>query len=185
MMMKEISLHILDIVQNSISAGAKLIDTEVTVQHATDELTVSITDDGCGMDEQTVEKVISPFTTSRTTRKVGLGIPFFKAGAEATGGNFFLTSKIGFGTRISATYVISNIDRPPLGDMAETMLTLAVCNQGIDFVYRYTVDEEQFIFDTREVREALGSEVPFSSPEVMGWMREYLIQGIKELNGGV
>ncbi len=185
MMMKEIALHIMDIVQNSISAGASLIDTEVAVDHTGNRLSVTVTDDGCGMDEEMAKSVISPFTTSRTTRKVGLGIPFFKAGAEQTGGGFSLWSKPGSGTRISAWYVIDNIDRPPLGDMAETMLTLVVCNEEVDFIYRYTVDAETFTFDTREVREALGEGIPFQTPEVMAWLRDYLKQGIEELNGGV
>ena len=184
MMMKEISLHILDIVENSVSAGAKLIEVDITVERAQDMLSVTVKDNGCGMDEAMQQAVISPFTTSRTTRKVGLGIPFFKAGAEAAGGSFYLTSRVGVGTEIGATFKISNIDRPPLGDMAETMLTLSLCNQDTDFILDYRVDNDKFLFDTRTIRETLGG-IPFTTPEVMGWMREYLIEGIQELNGGV
>ena len=177
-------MHVTDIVENSVSAGATLIQIGITVEHAKDWMKVSVQDNGCGMDEALVQRVISPFTTSRTTRKVGLGIPFFKAGAEAAGGSFELSSKVGEGTSIAAEYQISNIDRPPLGDMAETILTLAVCNETIDFVFNYKVNSELFVFDTREIRTVLGP-VPFHQPEVMGWMREYLIEGIEELNGGV
>lgn len=183
-MMKEISLHILDIVENSVSAGATLIEVDITVLHAEDKLSVTVKDNGCGMDDALQQSVISPFTTSRTTRKVGLGIPFFKAGAEAAGGGFYLTSKVGVGTETGAWYRISNIDRPPLGDMAETMLTLSVCNKDVDFVLTYKVDNDEFLFDTRMIRQTLG-EVPLSEPAVMGWMREYLNEGIQELNGGV
>lgn len=185
MMMKEISLHVLDIVQNSLSAGATLITTRVKVEHAKDRLVVSVEDNGRGMDEEFAKNVVSPFTTTRTTRKVGLGIPFFKAGAEETGGTFELESKLGVGTYICAAYVISNIDRPPLGDMAETMYALVMCNEKIDFVYDYTVDEKAFVFDTREIRQTLGDGVPFTEPAVSEWVREYLYQGIEELNGGV
>lgn len=185
MLMKEIALHIMDIAQNSISAGATLIEIEVIVDHERDAVFTSVKDNGCGMDEETVGRVVSPFETSRTTRKVGLGIPFFKMGAEECGGSFELSSKPGEGTYISASYAISNIDRPPLGDMAETMLALAACNEGVDFLYRYTVDGNEFVFDTREIRCILGEGIPLNLPDIMAWMREYLDQGIEELNGGI
>jgi C4-dicarboxylate-specific signal transduction histidine kinase len=121
MMMKEISLHVLDIIQNSISAQAALIVIEVEVQHKRDWMRVAVRDDGRGMDGEFLQKVVSPFATSRTTRKVGLGIPMFKAGAQAAGGAFQLRSKPGVGTFIQAEYCISHWDRPPLGNMAETI----------------------------------------------------------------
>jgi len=185
MMMKEVSLHVMDIVQNSIVAGATLVVIEVEVQHGRDWMRVAVEDNGCGMDEDMLARVISPFTTSRTTRKVGLGIPMFKAGAEAAGGAFTIRSKVGEGTFIEAEYAISHLDRPPLGDMAETMLATVACNENIDFVYRYTVDEDSFVFDTREIKAVLGEDVSLQLPEVMVWMKEYLTQGIDELNGGV
>jgi len=185
MMMPELSLHVLDILQNSIVAGASRVVIEVEVQHAKDWMRVSVEDDACGMDEETLQRVISPFATSRTTRKVGLGIPMFKAGAEAAGGRFEIRSQVGVGTFIQAEYAISNIDRPPLGDMAETILSTVVCNENIDFVYRYKVDEAEFVFDTQEIKAILGEEVPLQSPPVVSWMKEYLDQGIDELNGGV
>lgn len=175
----------LDIMQNSIAAGATLIVVEVEVQHAKDWMRVAVEDNGCGMDEEMAQRVMSPFTTRRTTRKVGLGIPMFQAGAEAAGGTFQLRSQPGKGTFIQATYCISNIDRPPLGDMAQTMLSTVLCNQNIDFVYRYSVDGNAFLFDTRQIKLILGEEVPLQSPDVMAWMKEYLTQGIDELNGGV
>lgn len=185
MIMKEISLHLLDIVQNSLSAGANLIEVSVEIDTVADLLTVSVTDDGGGMDEETQRNVISPFYTSRDTRKVGLGIPFFKEGAEGCGGSFSLSSKPGAGTKIGASYRISHIDRPPLGDMAETMLTLCVCNKKVDFVLRCARDDKEFLFDTREIRLALGDGVPFHTPEVMEWLKGYLAEGIEEVNGGM
>ncbi len=185
MVMKEISLHVLDIVQNALSAGANLIEVDITIQTRLDLISVSVRDNGRGMDEETQERVVNPFYTSRSTRKVGLGIPFFKEGAEGCGGSFYLNSKPGEGTEIGASYRLSHIDRPPLGNMAETMLTLCVCNEAVGFVLRYTLDEKGFLFDTREIRKALGAGIPFHLPEVMEWLKGYLIEGIEEVNGGM
>jgi hypothetical protein len=185
MIMKEISLHLLDIVQNSLSAGANLIEVSVEINTDADLLTVGVADNGSGMDEQTCLRVTYPFYTSRDTRKVGLGIPFFKEGAEGCGGDFFLSSAPGEGTKIGASYRLSHIDRPPLGDMAQTMLTLCVCNEDVGFVLRYARDDKEFMFDTREIRLALGDGIPFRTPEVMEWLKGYLSEGIEEVNGGM
>lgn len=185
MMMKDISLHVMDIAQNSITAGAGNIQIRAAVDRSGDRLDVSVQDDGRGMSEETVKRVVNPFVTSRTTRKVGLGIPFFKAGAEACGGDFELSSQPGKGTFIRAGYRLSHIDRPPLGDMAQTVLTLAVCNPALEFMFQYSVDGKDFCFDTRQVRSALGQDVPLNTPEVYEWMRDYLSEGIQELNGGI
>ena len=185
MIMKEISLHLLDIIQNSISAGASEVGVSVEVDHARDMMRTEVRDNGRGMDEEMAKAVISPFTTSRTTRKVGLGIPFFKEGAEGCDGSFELESKPGVGTRIAASYRISHIDRPPLGDMAETMAATVCCNPDIDFTYEYRVDGSEFLFSTKEIRATLGPEIPLDTPQVAAWIREYLNEGIQELNGGV
>jgi len=185
MMMKDLSLHVMDIAQNSIAAGASLIHISVKVDHEEDRMSISVEDTGCGMDAAMVEAVVSPFTTSRTTRKVGLGIPMFKAGAESCDGDFELRSKPGEGTYISASYRISHLDRPPLGDMAETMLALVACNPDLDFVYEYVVDGGEYLFDTRMIREMLGQEIPLNFPDITAWIRDYLREGINELNGGV
>ncbi len=171
--MKELSLHILDIMQNSIVAGATLVELDLTEDADEDVLCFSITDNGCGMPEEMVEAVVNPFTTSRTTRKVGLGIPLLKAAAELTGGNITLNSKVGEGTVITAKFGYSHIDRQPLGDMAETMLGLITSYQEIDFVYRHRVNTEEYALDTREMRQMLG-EVSFTEPEVMLWLSEFL-----------
>lgn len=184
MVMKEIALHLLDIVQNSLSAGASLITVSVDIDEAGGLLHVGVADNGRGMDAQTQAQVVNPFYTSRDTRKVGLGIPFFKEGAEGCGGSFYLSSAPGVGTEIGASYGLSHIDRPPLGDMAETMLTLCVCNETVDFVLRYARGETIFLFDTREIRAVLGEGVPFRTPEVMKWLKDYLAEGIEEVNGG-
>lgn len=185
MMMKELSLHVLDIIQNSIVAGATLVVIEVEVQHDRDWMRIAIQDNGRGMDEALLERVVSPFTTSRTTRKVGLGIPMFKAGAEAAGGAFEIRSKVGEGTFIQAEYAISNIDRPPLGDIAETIYATVICNPTLDFVFQYRVNQEEYLFDTREIKKVLGGEVPLNLPQVAAWIKEDLVEGIHALYGGV
>jgi len=116
--MRDISLHILDIAENSIRAGASLIGISVIMSDSADTLTVEITDNGCGMSREMTERAVSPFTTSRTTRKVGLGIPLFAAGCESTGGSLTIESAPGEGTKLTAVYRNSHIDRPPLGDIA-------------------------------------------------------------------
>lgn len=172
--MKEISLHILDIVQNSITAGASLIEVCLDIDSSEDKITISIRDNGRGMDEQMLHAVESPFTTTRTTRKVGLGIPLFAAGAEASGGSFDIDSIKGVGTTIKAVYRLDNIDRPPIGDFAGTMHTLIVCNPSLDFVVEVVVDSESQKLDTREIREVLGSEIALDTPDVSSWLKENL-----------
>ncbi len=184
MMMKEISLHVLDIIQNSLTAQASLIEISIEVSHESDKLRVSVFDNGCGMDEELLKRVENPYATSRTTRKVGLGIPMFKAGAEAAGGCFSLSSKLGEGTCIKAEYKLSHWDCPPLGDMAQTIYTSVICNENVNFLYLHKVDECEFRFDTREIRRTLGEDVPFNLPEVMAWIRDYLTEGIHTLYGG-
>lgn len=171
--MKELSLHILDIVQNSIVAGANLVELDLTEDTDEDVLCFSITDNGCGMPEEMVEAVMNPFTTSRTTRKVGLGIPLLKAAAELTGGTITLQSKAGEGTVITAKFGYSHIDRQPLGNMAETILGLITSHQEIDFLYRHQVNTEEYALDTREMRQMLG-EVSFTEPDVILWLSEFL-----------
>lgn len=178
--MREISLHILDIVQNSISAGASLIEVSIYENTEKDEFAVTITDNGKGMSEDMVKSVIDPFTTSRTTRKVGLGIPLFKTAAELTGGNFEISSCVGSGTVVKATFVRSSIDRQPLGDIAGTMLGLFTSYESIDFLYSHEIDSSVFKADTRELKEVLGG-VPLSQPEVYLWLTDYLSEGEREI----
>ena len=171
--MKELSLHILDIMQNSITAGADLIKLTLTEDEALDVLRFCIEDNGCGMSEEMVKRVIDPFTTGRTTRKVGLGIPLLKAAAEQTGGGIELSSKKGEGTIITASFGYSHIDRQPLGDMAETILGLITSYEAVDFVYKHKVNANEFLLDTREIRTILGG-VKFTEPDVVLWLSEFL-----------
>ena len=153
--MKELSLHILDIVQNSIRAEADRIGISIVEDTAADRFTLSVEDNGKGMTVEQVTKAIDPFFTTRTTRRVGLGLSLLKAATERCAGEFKVTSTPGRGTKVTAVFQRSHWDRAPLGDMAATMITLVASNPELDFSYSHRVDE-QYSFDTAEVRKVLG-----------------------------
>lgn len=179
-MLPEISLNVLDIAQNSIKAGATLVEIEVVKNRQDNLVTLSINDNGCGMDEEQLEHVIDPFFTSRSTRKIGLGVPFLKQAAEASGGSFSIMSEKGVGTRVKAVFHTDHIDCMPLGDINSTIFSLVTINEQLDFVYTYRVDEKQFTLDTREIREILGN-VSFQNAEVTSFLREYLSENQLEV----
>ncbi len=183
-MMTEISLNVLDVAQNSVRAEASLIEISVEADTAKDTLTIIISDDGCGMNEEQVKSVIDPFFTTRKTRKVGLGIPFYKFAAESSGGSFNIESEVGKGTTVTAVFGLSSIDRMPLGDMTGTIHMLVTLNGHIDFLYRYRVDEREFVLDTRKFREILG-DVPFDEPEVSVYIKEYLAENKLEVDKNI
>lgn len=180
--MRDISLHILDIAENSISAGATLIKIAVYKDGAKDELAVSIEDNGRGMGSEMLGKVKSPFTTSRTARNVGLGIPLLTAGCENTGGSLKIASSPGKGTLLTAIYKYSHIDRPPMGDIAETIYTLTMMNPQIDFVFT-AKNQETFSYDTREIKAALDG-LPITHPDALKFIRGFLNEGIEQVLGG-
>ncbi len=182
-MMTEISLNVLDITENSVKAKASLIKITVDANTAADRLSITIDDNGCGMTSEQLSKVADPFFTTRTTRKVGLGVPFFKQSAEMTGGSFDIRSTPGVGTVISASYVLSSIDRMPLGDMVSTMHQLIVMHQQCDFLYRYSYNDKSFTLDTREFRDTLG-DIPFDVPEVSLFIKNFLKENTEEVNAG-
>ncbi len=182
-MMTEISLNILDVAQNSIKAGADLITIRVKADTGSDELSIMIEDNGCGMSREQLEKVTDPFFTSRTTRNVGLGVPFFKEAAELTGGSFDIESEEGKGTRVTAVFVLSSIDRMPLGDISQTIHDLIVYNTSIDFIYQYGYNDRSFTMDTREFKEILG-DIPFDVPEVSSYILDFLNENKAETDGG-
>lgn len=182
-MMTEISLHILDIAENSARAGAKHIAISVETDTAADKLTIIIEDDGCGMTMEQTAKAADPFFTSRTTRKVGLGIPFFKYAAESTGGSFTIMSSTNLGTTVTAVFVLSHIDRMPLGDIARTIHTLIVYHTDIDFIYCYRYNGAFFTLDTREFRSVI-EDIPFNMPEISSYILEYLLENKLETDGG-
>jgi anti-sigma regulatory factor (Ser/Thr protein kinase) len=183
--MKELALHILDLTQNSITAGADLIKITVNENLKNDILTIILEDNGCGMDAVRAEEVKNPFVTSRTSRKVGLGIPLMLAACQRCEGDLIIESQKNVGTKLIATFKYSHIDRAPIGNMAETIVCLLIGADNIDFIYNHIVNEEEFCFDTTEIRQTLGEEVPLSSPEVLDWVKDYIYEGLSNLRGGV
>lgn len=172
--MRELALNVMDVAQNSISAGATLITLTVEEESAADRLSITLEDNGCGMTEEQVRSVVDPFYTTRTTRKVGLGVPLFKMEAEMTGGSFSIRSQKGRGTILTAIFVLSHVDMIPLGDISGTVRLLVTCNPTLDFVYRRSRDGREFTMDTRELRQILGEDVPLNAPEVSEWIAGYL-----------
>lgn len=173
--MRELSLNIMDIVQNSIRAEADLIEISLVKSPEMQILEISVADNGSGMNKEQIENVQSPFFTTRTTRTVGLGVPLFKMACEQTGGSFSISSEPGRGTVVDALFYTDHIDMTPVGDMSETILLLITCNPDIDFVYNSKMEKEITI-DTREIRTVLGEDVPLNDPAVTSWIREYLAE---------
>lgn len=179
--MKEISLHILDIMHNSISAGASLVELWVNEDTDADELSFTIKDNGKGMDEEMLKSVTDPFTTGRTTRKVGLGIPLVKLAAESTGGYVKISSTKGVGTEFFAKFGYSHIDRQPLGDMVSTMHQLLTSFEETDFLYKHTINKKEFMLDSREIKNVLGG-VSLKENEISLWLYEFLKEGESEIS---
>ena len=151
--MEDLSLHILDIVENSIRAKASRIEIKVVEYTKKDLLTIEINDNGQGIDEETIKKVLDPFFTTRTTRRVGLGLPLLRQAARESGGDVEIESKVGRGTRVKATFGYSHVDRKPLGNMEKTLSTLIAGNPEVDFIYEHKKDESGHRLDTREIRD--------------------------------
>lgn len=176
---EELSLHILDIAKNSVAAKASLVT--IILEHGPKGiLKVVIRDNGCGMSAEFQKKVLDPFTTSRTTRKVGLGLPLYKMAAEQTGGSFSLESQEGEGTSVTAVFDTGSIDCMPLGDIAFTVATLVNGSPGIDFVFTERASGREYTLATAEMREILGG-VPLDSPDVFIWITEFISDNHSEL----
>lgn len=178
--MRELSLNVLDIAQNSVSAKASLIEIELKECTEKNELLISIYDNGKGMTAEQLSSVRDPFFTTRTTRKVGMGIPLFKMAAEMTGGHLEIESQVGVGTRVKALFRTDHLDFVPVGDMASTMVTLITMNEDIDFLYTRSTDDKSFTLDTRSLKEILGG-VPFSEPSISTWLKDYINENTKQI----
>ena len=178
--MLEISLHILDIVENSTRAGASVVSIDVIEDTALNILSLEIRDNGSGMSRDVLRKVIDPFFTTKTVRKVGLGLPMLAQAAETAGGRFAIESKGGEGTRVAAEFNLSHIDRQPLGDIAGTLVTLIAGNTGVDFIYRHQHDGQAYVLDTREIKKEI-EDVPINHVTVLTFIRDHIVEGIKEI----
>ena len=178
--MRELALHILDIAQNSIAAKATKIIIEVH-ENENGFFVFRIKDNGCGMSEEMVRNVRDPFVTTRKTRKVGMGIPFMDMVTEQCGGHLDIFSQVGKGTEVAAYFEADNIDRPPLGNIVESIKVLLVGAPDIDLDFTYTCLGGAIVFKTEEMREVLGDACDFTNPAVYGWLEDYLTQQLNKV----
>ncbi len=171
--MEDLSLHILDIVENSVAANADTIEIRITEDIERDLLSVEVIDNGIGMNDETVEKVLDPFYTSKTVRRFGLGLPLLSESSKAANGHLSITSKKGEGTKIQADFQYSHIDRKPLGDISQTIITLVMGNPEIDLVYVHKKNTHTYTFDTKKIKAQIGDR-PINSLDGMRKIREEL-----------
>jgi len=173
--MRDLSLHILDIVQNSLRAGATNIQLRLVEDDKLDQLLIEISDNGRGMDREEIARALDPFYTTRTTRKVGLGLSMFQANCQACDGELFLESQPGQGTIVKATFRLSHIDKPPLGDLPATLITLISGSPEVEFSLEHKYREKGYRFATQEIKQILG-DTPLNRPEILNWIKEFLAE---------
>lgn len=178
--MKELSLNILDVAKNSVTAGATKI--EILVEETPEQLSITITDNGCGMTPEFVKRVTDPFTTTRTTRKVGMGLPLMKMEAQMSGGDLSIESQVGKGTTVKSWFDPRNIDMPPLGDLTSSVTTLIQGSPDIDFIFTHRTPAGEYALDTGEIRQIMG-DIPLSEPEVIAWLTDYLRENESNIEG--
>jgi len=183
-MLEDFSQHILDIAENGVNAGADEILIVLRDSNERGVLELEISDNGKGMDEETLLKAVDPFSTSRTTRKVGLGLPFLKQAAELNGGEFSIQSEPGVGTKVIASFLKNSIDLPPEGDIPSSLVSLVVAHPDIRWIYSYLIEDAEFHFDSREITEILEDPSLLTRPDVAEWMYGYIADNIKELKSG-
>ena len=178
--MLELSMHILDIAQNSLAAGSTRVEIRIREELPADLLMIEVRDNGRGISEAMLPRVTDPFVTSRTTREVGLGLPLLKEAAERCEGCLEVHSEKGQGTTVIARFRLDHFDRAPLGDMGETMGVLITANPNVDFLYEHRVDARTYILETREMRQVLGP-VGLDDPSVLDFVRQDIQQGLKKI----
>jgi len=178
--LRELSLHILDIIENGLDAGATSIRIFISESRAEDLFRITIEDNGRGIPSEDLEKVMDPFFTTRETRRVGLGLSLFRETSRRCGGTFKLTSREGRGTLVEATFGRGHIDLPPMGDIAGCISTILMGYPRVDLLYDHEVDGEKFTFDTREIKEGL-EEVPINNPKVLMHLTQMIRQSEEAL----
>ncbi len=179
--MKELSLHILDLVENSIKAKAKLIKISIIEDLTNNILEITLEDNGSGMDEEFLSIADNPFTTTRKTRNVGLGLSLIKAAALRADGDFHISSEKGKGTEVVATFRHDHIDRTPIGNMGGTIAAILSREEKVDILYLHQINSKQFVFNTKEIRKFLG-EVNINTPNVILWIQDYINDNIALLS---
>jgi Histidine kinase-, DNA gyrase B-, and HSP90-like ATPase len=178
--MLSLAAHILDIAENSVRAGAKLIEINIEEDSKNDLLTIEIIDDGHGMTENVLKKVLDPFYTTKTVRRVGLGLPLLSDAAQRAGGSLQVESQENQGTRVKATFGLHHLDRQPLGDILNTIIILIVANSEVDFFYKHRHNDRRLEMDTREIRKEI-EDVPINHPEIVKYIRGVIEEGLREI----
>ncbi|MDR1459936.1 MAG: ATP-binding protein [Bacteroidales bacterium] len=178
--MKDLSLHIMDILQNSIRAEASRIEVDIVEDTDKDIYRLIFIDNGSGMDENTMQKVVDPFFTTRTVRRVGLGLSLLKQNAERAGGGLSLDSALGRGTTVEATFSHRHIDRPVLGDIAGAIMLTVSAHPHIHFIYKHKKDGKEFVFDTDAIYEILDG-VSIQAPGIITSLREYINENLASI----
>ena len=174
--MLELSLHVLDIIENAVEAGASRIQVRMEEDLKADLLTIEIVDNGRGMSKALVKEVLNPFYTTRKTRHVGLGLPLFLEAARRCDGDLIIQSELGKGTRVRATFLHSHVDRAPLGDIPSALLAALLSDHPVDLDYLHRVGDRDFQFDTAEIRREL-ADVPLTLPRIRNWLFQELREG--------
>lgn len=182
-MMEELSLHILDIMENSLAAGASFLKLKIFEDPQDNRMVIELADNGRGMNEKERETALDPFFTTRTTRRVGLGLSLLRATAEQCGGSLTLVSQPGEGTRVVVTLELNHIDRPPLGDMGATIASILSREEPLEVYYYHQRGKEAFEFSTSRLKEHLG-DIPLNLPPVLKWVQSHINEGLKALYGG-
>ena len=181
--MRELSLHIMDIIENGLAAGANVIRVFIVEDRQKNWLRITITDNGCGMPEEILKKVMDPFFTTRTTRRIGLGLSLFREASRRCDGELNIKSKPSEGTEVVATFRLDHIDLPPFGDMSASMTSLIMGNPDVDFIYTHERNRNHFQMDTRQIKEELDG-VPINHPEVLKYIDGTIKESLEELKKG-
>lgn len=178
--MRDLAMHIMDIAQNSVSAKATKLLLEINENSTDNTYTITIKDNGIGMTRDYVSTISDPYVTSRSTRKVGLGIPLLKQNAERTGGNIEIESELGKGTTVKALFYLSHPDRPPLGDIAGTVVLLCISNPEIEITYDHYTSQGNFHYNTVEINDNLDG-IPMSDPQVYKFLKDMINENLDEI----
>jgi anti-sigma regulatory factor (Ser/Thr protein kinase) len=180
---RELSLHILDVLENAVEAGASAIKVHIEEDVKADRMAIEIVDNGCGMNPSVIDKVFDPFYTTRKTRHVGLGLPLFRDAARRCEGDLDIQSEPGKGTRLRVTFRRSHIDRAPLGDMPAALLAVLLSERPVDLEYSHTIGSEEFRLDSSEIKKEL-EDIPLAHPKVRSWILQTLQEGEAGLSDG-
>lgn len=178
--MLELAAHILDIAENSVRAGATLVEINIVEDEEKNLFFIEINDNGSGMTEEEIKKAFDPFYTTKKVRRVGLGIPLLSDAAQRAGGNLYLNSLKGKGTNLKVTFQLDNIDRQPLGDIVSILIILIAGNCNVDFLFKYSKNDRQFKMDTRDIRKEI-DDIPINHHEILKYIRSVLEEGLNEI----